>query len=89
MVQTAAALELIGAGLVIARGMLILINLGVVADVYDKDPAQTAAVWLAFKSVEDGLGGGTELPGAAWVLLVSWAALRAGGLPRALTTLAW
>ena len=36
---------------------------------------------------DDGLGGGNEIVGGLWVLLVSWAALRAGGLPRALNYL--
>ena len=34
-----------------------------------------------------GLGGGNEVVGALWILLLSWAALRAGGLPRALNYL--
>jgi Domain of unknown function (DUF4386) len=87
MAQTAAAFGLIWAGLVIASGMLIINDLGVVADLYDKDPAQAATVWLALSSVEEGLGGAIELPGGLWVLLLSLAALRAGGLPRALNYL--
>jgi hypothetical protein len=38
-------------------------------------------------SVSKGLGGGNEILGALWVLLIGWAALRAGGLPRALNYL--
>jgi hypothetical protein len=34
--------------------------------------------------VQDGLGGGNEIVGGLWTLLVSWAALRGGGLPKAL-----
>jgi hypothetical protein len=34
--------------------------------------------------VENGLGGGETIAGSLWILLVSWAALQAGGLPRAL-----
>jgi hypothetical protein len=33
------------------------------------------------------LGGAIELPGGLWVLLASWVALRAGGLPKALNYL--
>ena len=51
------------------------------------DSSQAATVWLALSAVEDGLGGAIELPGGLWVLLLSWAALRAGGLPRALNYL--
>ena len=34
-----------------------------------------------------GLGGGNEIVGGLWVLLVRWAALRAGELPRLLNDL--
>jgi hypothetical protein len=34
-----------------------------------------------------GLGGGNEIIGGVWVLLIGWAALRTGGLPRALNYL--
>jgi hypothetical protein len=85
--QTATAFGLIWAGLVIASGMLMINDAGVVAEIYGEDPAQAASVWLALSAVEEGLGGAIELPGGLWVLLLSWAALRAGGLPRALNYL--
>lgn len=44
-------------------------------------------VWLAIESVHQGLGGANEIVGGLWVLLISWAALRGGGLPRALNYL--
>ncbi len=55
-----------------------------VVDLYGNDPAQAATVWLAIESVGDGLGGEFEILGSLWVLLISWAALRSGGLPKAL-----
>ena len=55
-----------------------------VVDLYGNDPAQAATVWLAIQSVADGLGGEFEILGSIWVLLISWAALRSGGLPKAL-----
>ncbi len=87
LAQIATAFGLIWAGLVIASGMLIIKDLGVVVELYGKDPAQAALVWVALDSVENGLGGGIELPGGLWILLASWAALRTGGLPRALNYL--
>jgi hypothetical protein len=87
LVQSATVFGLIWAGLVIAAGMVANIGLGTVVDLYGKDPAQAGSVWLALDSVENGLGGGYEIAGGLWVLLMSWAALRAGVLPRALNYL--
>ncbi len=87
MVQTATAFGLIWAGLVIASGMVANIGTGVVVDLYGTDPAQAASAWLALDFVVNGLGGGNEIVGGLWVLLVSWAALRPEGLPRALNAL--
>jgi hypothetical protein len=76
LMQTATAFGLIWAGVVIASGMIFNIGMGVVVDLYGTDPAQAATVWLAIDSVVNGIGGGVELLGGLWLLLVSWAALR-------------
>jgi len=87
IMQTATAFGLIWAGVVIAGGMIFNIGTGVVVDLYSTDPTQAATVWLAIDAVFNGLGGGVEILGGLWVLLVSWAALRASGLPRTLNYL--
>ena len=87
MAQVATAVGLIWAGLIIASGLLIINDLGVIADLYAQDPAQAATIWVALSAVENGLGGAVELPGGLWVLLVSWAALQGGELPKALNYL--
>ena len=87
LAQTAAAFGLIWAGLIIASGNLMLHNLGVVADLYAKDPAQAATAWTVLQSVENGITSGNELVGSLWVLLLSVAALRTGQLNRALNYL--
>jgi hypothetical protein len=84
MVQIATAIGLIWACLLIGAGMVSTSGLETVVDLYGKDPAQAATVWLTIESVVQGLG--REI-GSLWVLLVSWAALRAGGLPKALNYL--
>jgi hypothetical protein len=86
MAQTATAFGLIWAGLVIASGTIYNVGMETVADLYCKDPAQAATVWLAIESVFGGLSG-LELVGGIWVLLISWAALRGGSLPRVLNYL--
>ena len=84
VMATATAFGLIWAGLVIASGMIFISGMETVIDLYGQDPAQAATVWSAIDPVFEGLGGGVELVGSLWVLLVSWAALQTGGLPRVL-----
>jgi hypothetical protein len=84
--QTATAFGLIWAGLVIASGTLYNVGMGTVVDINSTDPAQAATVWMAIESVSDGLSG-VEVVGGTWMLLVSWAGLRGGGLPKALNYL--
>ncbi|MBX3286881.1 MAG: hypothetical protein KF703_16150, partial [Actinobacteria bacterium] len=46
------------------------------------DPGAAASLWSAIDAVADGLGGGNEVVGGVWVLLVSVAGRRSGLLPR-------
>lgn len=86
--QIATVIGLIWSGVIIASGMISNIGMATVVDLYGKDPAQAATVWLAVGSVADGLGGvGGEILGGTWILLVSWVALRAKGLPSVLNYL--
>lgn len=87
MAQTATAIGLIWAGLVIASGMVANVGIAAVVDLYDHNPAQAGSAWQAIESVALGLGGGNEIVGGVWVLLISWAALRTGELSRALNYL--
>ena len=87
IMQTASAIGLIWAGVVIASGMICNIGIENVVNLSDTDPAQAASVWVAIDSVRDGLGGGNEIVGGLWLLLVSWAALRVGELPKVLNYL--
>lgn len=81
--QIAAAFGLIWSGLVIASGMVANVGATTVIDLYETDPTQAGTIWATIDSVYKGMGGGNEIVGGLWVLLVSWAALR-GGLPKAL-----
>ena len=87
LAQTSTAFGLIWVGLVLAAGMVTNISIGTVADLNDTDPARAESVWSALDAVQNGLGGGNELAGGVWVLLVSLAALRTAALPTALNYL--
>ena len=87
IVQTATVFGIFWACVIIASGMIHNTGMENVVDLYGKDPAQAATVWLAIDSVLGGLAGSNEVLGSIWVLLISWAALRAGELPRVLNYL--
>ncbi len=82
LTRTATAFGMIWSVLVIASGMIYNIGMEMVVGLHAIDPAQAATVWLAIEAVFTGLGGGVEVVGGIWVLLLSVAGLRNGGLPR-------
>ncbi len=77
----------IWAGLMFATGMTHNIGVASIVDLNETDPAAAEALWSSVTTVVDGLGGGNELVGAMWILLVSLAALRTKRLPKALNLL--
>ncbi len=74
----------IWAGLMFATGMISNIGISAVADLNDTDPAAAEALWSSVDTVTDGLGGGNELVGGIWILLVSIAAWGSRRLPTGL-----
>jgi len=88
IMQVATAIGIIWAGSLIASGMVANAGLATVVALYAKDPAQAALTWQGIESVANGLGNANgEILGGLWALLVSLAALRAGGLPKGLNIL--
>ncbi len=77
----ATAFGLIWAGLVIAAGMIANTGLTAAAKLYQTNPQQAGALWNSVATVQDGIGGGVELVGGLWVILISWSALRQALLP--------
>ncbi len=82
--NTATAFGLIWAGLVIASGMIANIGNAAVVDLASENPDQAVLLWVALGTIQEALGGGNEIVGGLWVLLLSWAAIRSGLLPRVL-----
>jgi hypothetical protein len=87
LMKIATPFGLIWAGLVISSGMVGSVGLEAVAALHAQDAAQAASLWSAIGAVQDGLGGGVEIVGGVWVLLISAASLRSSVLPRALSYL--
>lgn len=87
IMQTATAFGLIWAALVIASGMIANIGNSTVVDLFSENQDQAVSLWLAIGTIQDALGGGNEIVGGLWVLLLSWAALKGSSLPKALNYL--
>jgi hypothetical protein len=88
IMQVATVIGIIWAGSLIASGMVANAGLATVITIYAKDPAQAALTWQGIESVTDGLGNANgEILGGLLTLLVSLAALRAGGFPKGLNIL--
>jgi len=87
MAQVATVLGLIWAVMVFASGFIIIYGFEVIANLYGKDPAQAATLKLVLDTVTLGLDHSDRFLGCLWVLLVSWAALRSGALPKPLNYL--
>lgn len=88
LMQAATALGIIWAGSLIASGMVANAGIAPAVALHATDPAQAALTWQGTETVADGLGNANgEILGGLWVLLVSVAGLRAGGLPKGVTVL--
>jgi hypothetical protein len=88
IMQVATAIGTIWAGALIVSGMVANAGLAVIVPLYAKDPAQAALTWQGIEAVVHGLGfGNGDILGGLLTLLVSLAALRAGGLPKGLNIL--
>ncbi len=87
LVQVATAFGLIWSGLVIASGMIASVGIAMVARLHAIDATQATLAWQILSTVQDGLGGGVEVVGGIWLLLISIAGLRTKQLSKALNWL--
>ncbi|MCZ2722980.1 hypothetical protein O1D97_15505 [Marinomonas sp. 15G1-11] len=85
--QTASVFGIIWVGLVIASGMIATMGLGVVIDLSTKNADQAMILWVVINTIVEGLGGGNEIVGGLWVLLLSVAGLKIIELPKLLNCL--
>ena len=84
LMQTATAVALIWAALLVASGLVFNAGMGAVVTLYPANPAQAVSMWQAIEPVSDGLSCvDGEILGGLWVLLVSIAGLRVSGFSRA------
>lgn len=80
--RIAAAFGLMWATVIIAAGMIIGVGITTIATLTETDAAAAETLWLAVDTIGNGLGGGNEVIGAVWVILVSVSAWMGRALPR-------
>ncbi|MCA0045044.1 hypothetical protein [Celeribacter litoreus] len=80
------AIGLIWSTLVLGAGMIANVAVERTLALSD-DPEAAAELWQTLHAVELGLGGGNEIAGGMWILVVSLAGLKGGTLGRGIATL--
>ena len=85
LMSIATPFGLIWSGLVIASGMVASVGVSTISEVYARNAEEAANSWSIIGAIQDGLGGGVEVVGGIWVLLVSVSSILSGTLfPKAL-----
>ena len=85
--QIATIFGVIWVGLIIASGMISNIGLAAVIKISVLEPEKAMAIYSVIVLIVDGLGGGNEVVGGLWVLLLSIAALKGNDLSKKLNYL--
>jgi len=78
---------IIWVGLMMSAGMISLIGLEQVAIHFQTNPSQATSLFYAYTTIVNGLGGGIELVGGLWVLLISIASIRHTSFPKLISIL--
>ncbi len=88
MLQVAVVLGIIWGASLVASGMVSNAAINPTVALYASDPALAANNWSLIETISGGLGNANgEILGGLFTLLVSWAALRSGNLPKVLNIL--
>lgn len=80
--STIASFGNIWAVLVIASGMIAIIGMDVVDRLAKTNINEASALWTTLGTLQNGLGGGVEIIGGIWVLLISVMGLKHGILSK-------
>ncbi|GMN08376.1 hypothetical protein MTsPCn9_09950 [Croceitalea sp. MTPC9] len=78
------AFGIIWVGLVVASGMIANIGLNLVLEIGIENPEKAMTIWSSVGIVSEGLGGGNEIVGGIWVLLLSTINLKSSLFSRSL-----
>jgi hypothetical protein len=81
LIQVATLFGAVWVGLVVASGMISNIGLAYVLSAAPESPERAMEAWGVINVIVESLGGGNELMGGLWVLLLSVAAIKAKEFP--------
>lgn len=84
LLSIATVFGVIWAGLVIASGMLATVGLGHTIELATTNPDKAFDAWVIISVIVESIGGGNELTGGVWVLLISICALKQGVFAKSL-----
>ncbi|MTI89307.1 MAG: DUF4386 domain-containing protein [Balneolaceae bacterium] len=87
LMKVFAALGIIWATVVVASGMIYNVGMDAVISIHEQNPEQASTIWKAIETVCNGLGGGNEILGGFWMIIISWAALQTNAFPKVLNYL--
>ncbi len=87
LAQLSLTLGALWATLVLGAGMVANVGMAEVLRVNAADPVRAAELFQIFHTVELGLGGGNEIAGGIWVLVLAIAGLATARLPKGLSVL--
>lgn len=82
--RIATAFAVIWSAVLFASGMIMLVALRALPHIAAEDIQHAAHVWAAIGFVQDGLGGGIEIVGGVWSLLIGWLGLASRSLAKGL-----
>ncbi|MDP2574666.1 hypothetical protein Q8W40_20910 [Vibrio penaeicida] len=85
--KVASIYGVIWVGLVIASGMISNIGLAAALELSTTNSEQAILVWSIISTIVEGIGGGNEVVGGLWVLLLSIAAYRCNEFSKAFNCL--
>ncbi|MFT5758762.1 MAG: hypothetical protein ACI9LM_003510 [Alteromonadaceae bacterium] len=85
--QGATIFGIVWVTLVIAAGMIETIGLPAINKLAVNDPEQALTIWKTITLITAGIGGGNEIVGGLWVLLLSIAGLKNACFPKTLNYL--
>ncbi len=88
LARFSAALGLIWSGMLVASGSVALVAQHAAVELYAQDPDLALNTWVSTSVIQDALGGGIEVAGALWAVVVGLAVLRSRALSPALGGLA-